>query len=78
MTPPCNGSGTGVGVHKSATPLPTTAGIVAPILSGWLLQVSGSYAAPMQVIFVFLLIGALATVFLLRPEWAPKPREPVI
>ena len=50
------------------------AGIVAPILSGWLLQVSGSYAAPMQVIFVFLLIGALATVFLLRPEWAPKPR----
>jgi ACS family D-galactonate transporter-like MFS transporter len=43
----------------------------------WLLQVSGSYAAPMQVIFVFLLIGALATVFLLRPEWAPKLREPV-
>ncbi len=34
--------------------------------------------ANMQVIFVFLLIGALATVFLLRPEWAPKLREPVI
>jgi hypothetical protein len=63
------------GVQQVATSL---AGIVAPILSGWLLQVSGSYAAPMQVIFVFLLIGALATVFLLRPEWAPKLREPVI
>ena len=63
------------GVQQVATSL---AGIVAPILSGWLLQVTGSYAAPMQVIFVFLLIGALATVFLLRPEWAPKLREPVI
>ena len=43
-----------------------------PILSGWLLQVTGSYEAPMQVIFVFLLIGALATAILLRPEWAPQ------
>ena len=63
------------GVQQVATSL---AGIVAPILSGWLLQVSGNYAAPMQVIFIFLLIGALATVFLLRPEWAPKVRQPAI
>jgi len=60
------------GVQQVATSL---AGIVAPILSGWLLHVSGGYQAPMQVIFVFLLIGAAATFFLLQPKWAPKVRD---
>ncbi len=57
------------GFQQVATSL---AGIVAPILSGWLLHATGSYTAPMQVIFLFLLVGALSTAFLLRPEWAPR------
>ncbi|WP_118179788.1 MFS transporter [Paraburkholderia phosphatilytica] len=57
------------GVQQVATSL---AGGVAASLSGWLLHVGGSYDLPMKMILVFLLIGALATAFLFRPEWAPK------
>jgi len=60
------------GVQQVATSL---AGGVAASLSGWLLQISGGYDLPMKVIFVFLVIGALATIVLLRPEWAPKVPE---
>ncbi|MGF6643904.1 MFS transporter [Paraburkholderia sp. GAS82] len=60
------------GVQQVATSL---AGGVAASLSGWLLHVSGSYDLPMLVILVFLLIGALATATLFRPEWAPKVTE---
>jgi sugar phosphate permease len=67
---PSSSTGIVTGFSQVATSL---AGIVAPILSGWLLQVSGSYTLPMQAIFVFLLIGAFTTAFLLRPEWAPRP-----
>lgn len=52
------------------------AGGVTASLSGWLLQVSGSYRLPMLVILVFLIVGALATAFLYRPEWSPKVSEP--
>ena len=48
------------------------AGIVGPLLSGWLKQKSGGYQAPMEVIFVFLVLGALTCLVLLRREWAPK------
>ena len=63
------------GVQQVATSL---AGGVAASLSGWLLEVSGGYRVPMLVIFTFLLVGAAATLILLRPEWAPKvaAREP--
>lgn len=57
------------GVQQLATSL---AGGVSAGLSGWLLHVSGSYDLPMKVIVAFLLIGALNTVVLLRPQWAPK------
>src|SRR3984957_3931502 len=57
------------GIQNVSTSL---AGIVGPILSGWLLQVSGGYQAPMLVIFVFLLVGGLSCAILLRPEWSPK------
>jgi len=60
------------GVQQVATSL---AGGVAASLSGWLLHVSGSYDLPMLVIFVFLIIGALATWILLRPEYAPRIKE---
>jgi sugar phosphate permease len=46
------------------------AGIVAPLLTAWLLRTGGDYTLPIDAIFVFLAIGALATAFLLRPEWS--------
>jgi MFS family permease len=57
------------GLQNVAT---ASAGIVAPIITGWLLHVTGSYVAPMTLIFVFLLIGAATVLLLLRPEWAPR------
>ena len=70
---PASATGLVTGFQQVATSI---AGIVSPILSGWLLQVGGSYALPMQAIFVFLLIGAFTTAFLLRPEWAPRADVP--
>jgi cyanate permease len=57
------------GVQNVSTSL---AGIVGPILSGWLKQTSGGYEAPMMAIFFFLVLGGLTCLVLLRPEWAPK------
>ena len=60
-----------VGVQNCASNL---SGIVAPILTGWLKQATGSYEAPMQAIWVFLLVGVAAYVFLVREKYAPKAR----
>jgi MFS transporter, ACS family, D-galactonate transporter len=57
------------GVQNVSTSL---AGIVGPILSGWLKQTSGGYEAPMMAIFFFLVLGGVTCLVLLRPEWAPK------
>ena len=62
------------GVQNVSTSL---AGIVAPILSGWLKQVGGGYALPMQVIFAFMILGAVTCIVLLRRKWAPVVREAV-
>ena len=48
------------------------AGIVAPILTGWLLQKTGSYEAPMLTILVVLVAGVLSYVFMVREKYAPK------
>ena len=61
------------GVQNTSTSL---AGIVGPLLSGWLLQTSGGYEAPMMAIFFFLVLGGLTCLVLLRPEWAPQVRPP--
>jgi MFS transporter, ACS family, D-galactonate transporter len=61
--------GLATGVQNVSTSL---AGIVGPILSGWLLQTSGGYEAPMMAIFFFLVVGAVTVMVLLRPEWSPK------
>jgi MFS family permease len=61
--------GLAVGVQHVAAGL---SGGVAASLSGWLLDVSGSYDLPMKVIVVFLALGAAASIILLRPEWSPK------
>ena len=57
------------GVQNVSTSL---AGIVGPLLSGWLKQTSGGYEAPMMAIFFFLVLGGLTCLVLLRPQWAPK------
>jgi ACS family D-galactonate transporter-like MFS transporter len=52
----------------------SVAGIVAPILTGWLLQKTGSYEAPMMTVLVMLLAGVLSYAFMIREEYAPKAR----
>lgn len=54
-----------VGIQNCAANLP---GVVAPILTGWLMQKTGSYRAPMQAIWVFLIAGIATYVFLVRRE----------
>jgi MFS family permease len=48
------------------------AGIVSPVVTGWLKQVTGSYDAPMKAIWVALLIGVAAYLFLVRRKYAPR------
>lgn len=57
-----------VGVQNAAANLP---GVVAPFFTGWLLDTTGSYKAPMQAVFVFLLIAIAAYAFLVRREYVP-------
>ena len=59
-----------VGIQNCAAQLP---GIAAPIVTGWLVQRTGSYEAPMIMIGVFLAIGIAAYVFLVKREYAPRP-----
>jgi MFS family permease len=59
------------GVQNTAASL---AGIVAPILTGWLKQRTGSYEAPMQTIWFFLVIGVLSYLILIREKYAPRAR----
>jgi MFS family permease len=58
-----------VGVQNCASNL---SGIVAPIVTGWLLQTTGNYEAPMQAIWFFLLVGVSSYIFLVRARYAPK------
>ena len=48
------------------------AGIVAPILTGWLKQETGSYEAPMQTIWFFLVVGVLSYLVMMQEKYAPK------
>ncbi|MDQ6708016.1 MAG: MFS transporter [Acidobacteriota bacterium] len=58
-----------VGIQNCAASLP---GIVAPIITGWLVQRTGDYRAPMQAIWCFLILGIAAYCFLVRAKYAPK------
>ncbi len=49
-------------------------GIAAPLLTGWLKQATGTYAAPMQAIWVFLIVGIACYLFLVRKKYAPQYR----
>lgn len=53
------------GLQNTASNL---AGVAAPILTGWLIQTTGTYEAPMQAIAVLLVIGALSYAVLVRSE----------
>jgi MFS transporter, ACS family, D-galactonate transporter len=44
------------------------AGAVAPFLTGWLKEATGSYDAPMKAIWVFLIIGVGCYLFLVKPD----------
>jgi predicted MFS family arabinose efflux permease len=56
-------------VQNSACSL---AGIVAPILTGWLLQKTGSYDAPMLTVLVVLVVGVLSYLLLIQEKYAPQ------
>ena len=60
-----------MGVQNFASNL---SGIVAPILTGRLVEWTGSYQAPMQAIAGLLVAGILSYVFLVRKEYAPRLR----
>jgi ACS family D-galactonate transporter-like MFS transporter len=57
-----------VGIQNCAASIP---GIVAPIATGWLVEETGAFDAPMQLIVVFLVIGIAAYLFLVRAKYAP-------
>ncbi len=49
----------------------SVAGIVAPIVTGWLKQQTGSYEAPMKAIWIVLVAGILSYLTLVREKYAP-------
>lgn len=65
------GAGVGriVGIQNFAVNL---SGVAAPLATGWLKKTTGSYDAPMQAIWVLLLIALGCYAFLVRREYAPK------
>ncbi len=63
------------GVQNFASNL---SGIVAPLLTGRLIAMTGSYEAPMQMVAALLIAGVLSYVFLVKKSLAPRavPVEP--
>ena len=58
-----------VGIQNTAA---SGAGIVSPILTGWMVDATGSYTAPMQAVGFFMGLGICAYLFLVREKYAPK------
>ncbi len=46
-------------------------GVAATLLTGWLKESTGGYQAPMQVIWIILLVGVTAYLFLVKPRYMP-------
>jgi len=69
LTPPA-AIGRISGIQNCAANL---AGAVAPAATGWLIQSTGSYDAPMRVILVVLIIGLAAFGLLVRRKFRPIP-----
>lgn len=58
-----------VGIQNTAA---NAAGLVSPILTGWLIDRTGSFDMPIKTIGLWLLLGILGYIFLVRREYAPK------
>ena len=58
-----------VGIQNTAANL---AGIVAPTLTGWLIDQTGSFDAPIKAVGFWLMLGAAGYIFLVRRKYAPK------
>ena len=69
---PASAIGRMAGVQNCAA---SVAGIVAPILTGWLKQRTGSYEAPMQAIWFFLVLGVISYLVMVREKYAPEARQ---
>ena len=65
---PAPAIGRAIGVQNLAS---NAAGAVAPLLTGWLKASTGSYQAPLNVVWLFLILGAAAYVFLVRRSLSP-------
>jgi cyanate permease len=44
-------------------------GILAPVITGWLVQRTGGYAAAMAAVLIFLVAGIFAYLFLVRKKY---------
>ena len=64
--------GTVVGIQNTAGSL---AGVAAPVLTGWIIEKTGSFDAPIAAVGAWLLIGAASYVFLVRRKYAPPVRR---
>ena len=60
--------GTIVGIQNTAANL---AGVIAPMLTGVLIDLTGSFDAPIKAVGIFLAIGILGYIFLVREKYAP-------
>jgi MFS family permease len=58
-----------VGVQNAAANLP---GVVAPILTAWLVDRTGGYSGAIGAVIVFLIIGVTMYLTVIRREFAPK------
>ena len=58
-----------VGIQNFAA---SSAGIVAPILTGWLVEETGSYTAPMQTVVLFLGLGIACYLLAIRRKYAQR------
>ena len=58
-----------IGIQNFAA---SSAGIVAPILTGWLVDRTGSYTAPMQTVGLFLGLGIACYLFAVRRKYASR------
>lgn len=58
-----------VGIQNTAANI---AGIVSPLVTGWMIDITGSYDAPIKAIGFWLAVGIACYIFMVRRKYAPK------